>query len=60
MFYCEKCRVKADWPTGLRGFPSSLGTCEVCNKGSQECYDVPSSILPEKVATRKKRGILKT
>jgi hypothetical protein len=56
MFYCEKCRVKADWPTGLRGFPSSLGVCEVCDKGSQECYDVPSSILPAPKKGAKTQG----
>ena len=46
MFYCEKCRVKADWPKSLRGCPSSYGTCEVCSKGGQDCYDVPSFALP--------------
>ncbi|KKN11357.1 hypothetical protein LCGC14_1027390 [marine sediment metagenome] len=55
MFYCEKCRAKADWPTGLRGFPSSLGTCEVCDKGNQECYDVPSRLLPDPKKSAKTR-----
>ncbi len=46
MFYCEKCRVKAEWPKSLRGHPDSYGTCEMCMKGGQDCYDVPSHALP--------------
>lgn len=45
MFYCEKCRVKAEWPKSLRGFPDSHGRCEMCGKGA-DCYDVPSFALP--------------
>ena len=43
MFFCEKCRVKNDWPTSM-GYPFmgiSYGPCEVCKKVG-ECHDVPS------------------
>jgi len=47
MFFCEKCRVKNEWPTSL-GYPFmglSYGACEICHKVG-ECHDVPSSGLP--------------
>ncbi len=42
MFYCDKCRVKNEWPAG---FLMSRGPCEVCGKHAT-CNDVPSSWLP--------------
>jgi len=42
MFYCEKCKVKNEWP---EGFMKSFGRCECCGK-SADCYDVASSRLP--------------
>jgi hypothetical protein len=45
MFYCETCRVQFGWPKGLRGFPYSRGTCEVC-KRREDCFDVPADLLP--------------
>lgn len=43
MFYCEKCRIKNDWPQGLM---KSIGCCEICKKGDV-CHDVPSKYLPK-------------
>jgi hypothetical protein len=43
MFFCEECRVKNNWPGIIE---ASYGPCEVCGK-TAECYDVPSSRLPE-------------
>jgi hypothetical protein len=42
MFFCEKCRVKNQWPESLA---RSRGRCEVCGKNAP-CYDVPSGALP--------------
>ncbi len=47
MFFCEKCRVKRDWPESLG---KSRGPCEICGK-TEICNDVPSSALPR---TRRK------
>lgn len=45
MFFCEPCRVKKDWPKGLREYPHHHGPCECCEE-VRDCYDVPSSHLP--------------
>ena len=42
MFFCEKCRVKKQWP---ESFGKSVGPCEVCGK-VELCNDVPSGALP--------------
>jgi hypothetical protein len=49
MFYCKDCQVKQDWPEGFR---YSYGPCEVCHK-TKECFDVPSSRLPEPEKVKK-------
>lgn len=48
MFYCEKCRIKKNWPESIS---KSYGRCEICKK-TEECNDVPSKRLP-KPANRK-------
>jgi hypothetical protein len=47
MFYCEKCRVDNDWPTGILGGPTSMGMCEMCERGPVQCYDIPWRALPD-------------
>lgn len=49
MFYCEKCRVENDWPTGLSGHPTSFGHCEMCKARSLPCHDLQSRHLPDPV-----------
>lgn len=44
MFYCEDCRFERNWPQSMT---RSQGKCEICEKGGQLCYDVPSSKLPK-------------
>lgn len=43
MFYCDKCRVKNQWPDS---FIRSHGRCEMCGK-TASCNDVPSKYLPD-------------
>ena len=43
MFYCEECRVNNGW---FNSFMRSYGRCEMCGCIG-ECYDMPSSSLPE-------------
>jgi hypothetical protein len=50
MFYCVKCQEKNKWPKSMH---KSQGRCESCGKVA-ECYDVPSSSLPDEVPVRKK------
>lgn len=42
MFYCERCRVKNEWPTSMA---NSYGQCEVCGV-ERRCYDRSSVTLP--------------
>jgi len=42
MYYCEGCRIEANWPDS---FCKSEGTCEICNKHAI-CWDRPSRSLP--------------
>lgn len=44
MFYCETCRIEADWPTALG---RSHGPCEVCGEVAV-CHDRPCSTLPKR------------
>jgi hypothetical protein len=41
MFYCDRCRIKNEWPEGI---VRSHGPCEVCGF-TTSCNDVPSSCL---------------
>lgn len=43
MFFCDRCRVRKQWPESLA---KSTGPCEICGK-TRLCNDVPSSALPE-------------
>lgn len=43
MFYCESCRLAKDWPQSVMRWRS---VCEVCQKYSGDCNDIPSSALP--------------
>jgi len=60
MFYCEKCRVKMNWPTGIMGEPTSFGGCEMCTgQGRQPCYDIPSRALPDPTPPEEIRDALR-
>ncbi len=54
MFYCEKCRIKGHYTKGIRGYPTSRGSCELCRKVN-DCYDVPSHAMDETPNERKAR-----
>lgn len=42
MFYCEPCRLVNDWPHSVMRWRS---VCEVCEKYSDDCNDIPSRAL---------------
>jgi len=41
MFYCKDCADITGWPE----FGFSVGRCEMCERGSMLCSDVPSKYL---------------
>jgi hypothetical protein len=43
MFICESCaKAAGGWQSIIR----SWGTCEMCGRGGQICFDIPASRLP--------------
>lgn len=42
MFFCDHCKDKNNWPSGI---VKSHGKCEVCGQ-TDLCSDIPSKFLP--------------